>query len=190
MNVVGKVVFSGFFSFLITIYIVPIMCSIAKRFSIVDVPDGIVKQHKLPTPYLGGLAVYCGFLAGIALTMPLESELFLFMVGITLLLMLGLLDDLYVLNSGQKLFGQFLVSLSFLKGGLYLKEHFFANLLREYFFTNLWSIPLSLLWILTVVNGFNLIDVMDGLASVVGIGISLCLLCIAIGVNKVSVIFY
>ncbi len=48
----------------------------------------------------------------------------------------------------------------FFKGGFYLKEHFFYNI---------WNMPLSFLWIMTVINSFNLVDVMDGLTATVAI---------------------
>ena len=157
MNVVAaKILFSFTFSFLITFYLVPYFCSLARRLRFVDTPDGKIKRHKHATPYLGGVAVYGGFLCGLALTIPFENQIFLLIIGTTLLLLLGLIDDLFALKPYQKFFGQTIVALCFLKAGFYLKSHLFYNL---------WNIPFSLLWILTVINAFNLVDVMDGLAT-------------------------
>ncbi len=64
---------------------------------------------------LGGIAVYGGFLCGIALTVPFDCRIFLFIVGVTLLLLLGLIDDLIVLKAYQTFFGQIVVALCFLK---------------------------------------------------------------------------
>lgn len=158
--VVAKLIFSCVFAFLITFYLVPLLCAIARKMRFVDAPDGKLKVHKQETPYLGGVAVYCGFLCGIALTAPFDNRLFLFIVGTTLLLFVGLIDDLLALRPYQKFFGQIIAALCFLKSGFYLKEHFFSNL---------WSIPISFFWILTVVNAFNLVDVMDGLATTLAI---------------------
>lgn len=135
-------------------------CSLATRLCFVDVPDGAIKKHTKTTPYLGGVAVYFGFLCGIAFFLPLGSSLFLFLMGTTLLVFVGLIDDLLVLKPYQKFLGQIIATVCFLKAGLYLREQFFSNG---------WNILLSFFWIIGLINAFNLVDVMDGLASVLAI---------------------
>ena len=174
-----KMAFAFVFSFLITFYLVPFFCSIAHRFEFVDIPDGRIKQHKQATPYMGGLAVYCGFLFGLAFTMPIENSIFLLLIGTMLLLFVGLIDDLFVLKPYQKFTAQAIIALCFLKAGFYLKEHFFHNI---------WNMPLSFLWILTVINAFNLVDVMDGLATTVAIGATTTLLVIAFYLQHFTVV--
>lgn len=154
--IIIKLLFSFFFSFLISFYLTPLLCTVAQRLQFVDQPDGVIKTHQFAVPYLGGVAVYGGFLCGIALTIPYDCRIFLLIVGASLLLLLGLIDDLIVLKAYQKFFGQCIVALCLLKAGFYLKQHVFYNI---------WNIPLSLLWILTITNAFNLVDVMDGLAT-------------------------
>jgi len=166
-----KMIFSLVFSFLITLYLVPVCATLANKLHFIDVPDGRIKRHKQSTPYLGGVAVYCGFLCGIALTIPFENKIFLFLVGTTLLLLTGLIDDLCVLKPYQKLFGQLIASLCYLKAGLYLKEHFFYNF---------WNIPLSFFWIVSLINAFNFVDVMDGLATLLAIMATVGFLSIAV----------
>lgn len=114
------------------------------------------------TPYLGGVAIYISFICGIALLFPVAQQLTLLVIGSTLLMILGLLDDLFVFKPYQKFIGQFMAMLCFLKGGIYLKEHIFYNM---------WNIPISALWIMTIINAFNLIDIMDGLCSTVALGV-------------------
>lgn len=158
--IIIKVLFSFFFSFLISFYLTPLLCTVAQRLQFVDQPDGVIKTHQYAVPYLGGVAVYGGFLCGIALTVPFDCRIFLLIVGASLLLLLGLIDDLIVLKPYQKFFGQCIVALCLLKAGFYLKQHVFYNI---------WNIPLSLLWILSIINAFNLVDVMDGLATLLAI---------------------
>lgn len=143
-------------SFLITVYIVPILIKVAYKFAIVDIPDGKLKVHTQSTPYLGGEAIYLGFLVSSSLIIPFENQFFLFIVASTILLFVGLLDDLIVLTPTQKFFGQFLAALCYIKAGFYLKCIFFSNA---------WNIVISFIWFLGFINAFNLIDVMDGLAS-------------------------
>lgn len=148
------------FSFLITLYLIPRFIALAHRLRFVDVPDGKVKKHKQAVPYMGGVAVYCGFITSLALMAPFHTQVTLFVVGATVLLFLGLIDDLMVIKPYQKLFGQCVAALCFLKGGFYLKEHFFHNF---------WHLPISFFWIILVINAFNLVDVMDGLATILAL---------------------
>ncbi len=153
--------FTVIFSYLVTLYLVPIFCSLANKLHFVDVPDGKIKKHTSAVPYLGGVALYFGFLCGLILTIPFENKISLFLVGITFLLFVGLIDDLLVLKPYQKFFGQIIAALCFLKSGLFLKETFL--------FHNFWRIPVSFLWVLSIINAFNLVDVMDGLATSIAI---------------------
>ena len=57
---------------------VPILRTLAFRFKILDVPDGNIKIHKKPTPYLGGVAIYFGFIASLAIIFPFENKMFSF----------------------------------------------------------------------------------------------------------------
>jgi len=149
-------------SFLVTLILVPVFCKLARRLKFVDEPDGKVKLHTQATPYLGGVAIYAGFVSALLCVFPLENYTFLSLLfGTTLLLVVGLIDDLVRLKAYQKFIGQFVAALCFLRAGIYLREQFFSNY---------WNIPISLLWILTIVNAFNLVDVMDGLATTIAIG--------------------
>lgn len=151
-----RLFFSFLLSYLFTLYLVPLFITIARKFNIIDYPNGTIKNHNRPTPYLGGAAVYLGFLMTLGLVFPFDNQFFLFLVGSSLLFYVGLIDDLTPLRPGQKLVGQCIAVLCFLKAGFYLKAHIFSNV---------WNIPISALWMLVLINAFNLIDIMDGLAS-------------------------
>ena len=166
-----RLFFSFLLSFLFTLYLVPLFIHIARKFNIMDYPNGTIKKHKDPTPYLGGAAVYLGFLMALGLVFPFDNQFFLFLIGSSLLFYVGLIDDLMVLRPGQKFIGQFIAVLCFLKAGFFLKAHFFSNF---------WNIPLSALWMLALINAFNLIDIMDGLATTVALWSGLGFLLIAL----------
>lgn len=163
-------------SYGITTIVVPYMIAIAQRYQIVDQPDGKLKTHKQSTPYLGGIAVYLGFMAALALFFPVVHHVCFAVIGSTLLLFVGLIDDLIVLTPQQKWYGQVLATCCFVRGGFYLKEIF----LSAYFplcAPYVWAV-VSALWILTIINAFNLLDVMDGLATTVALCVagSLCIM--------------
>jgi UDP-GlcNAc:undecaprenyl-phosphate GlcNAc-1-phosphate transferase len=149
-------------SFGIGVVLVPVMIRTAKKLSLLDVPDGTIKQHKVPVPYLGGVAIYVAFLATLAIVYPstgsfhlLNGQLVWFLCGITLLFLIGLIDDLHAFSPSQKFTGQIVAVLCFLKGGFALKSRFFSNAI---------NIFASGFWMLSVINAFNLVDVMDGLS--------------------------
>ncbi len=169
-----KYFFAFIFPFLITFYLVPFFSVLAQRLRFVDVPDGKVKHHAKPIPYMGGVAVYIGFLSALPFTIPFENRIFLLIVGTTLLLLLGLIDDFVPLKAYQKFAGQVIVAACFLKAGFYLKSHFFYNV---------WHIPLSFAWILLVINAYNLVDVMDGLATSLAIYATITFAFIAFWLN-------
>jgi UDP-GlcNAc:undecaprenyl-phosphate GlcNAc-1-phosphate transferase len=178
---IAKIIFCAAISFLTTFTLVPLLVSLAVRLGVVDIPDGQIKRHETVTPYLGGLSVYAGFLAGLSLVVSVENRIVFLIIGSTLLLLLGLIDDLVVLKPYQKFVGQILAVLCFLKGGLFLKEQFFHDYI--------WIVlPVSILWCLTIINGFNLIDVMDGLATTVALGCAVSYLGIALLLHQDQVV--
>ena len=166
-----RLLFSGILSFLFTTYLIPIFIKIARKCNILDHPNGTVKTHKEPTPYLGGVAVYLGFLMTLGLVFPFDNQFFLFLIGSSILLYVGLIDDFVALRPSQKFAGQFIAVLCFLKAGFYLKAHIFSNF---------WNIPISALWMLVLINAFNLIDIMDGLATTVALWSSAGFLIVAL----------
>lgn len=78
-----------------------------------DAPDGRLKHQRTPIPYLGGLAIFMSFITTLGLCYPFENQMMWLLLGTTLLLFVGLIDDLKVLRPGQKFFGQFVAVLCF-----------------------------------------------------------------------------
>jgi len=148
------------FAFFFTFYLIKIVFKVAKKYSIIDFPDGYIKNQKEGVPYLGGLAIFLSFILVLALFYPFKNFILGLILGIVLLLFVGLLDDLIIFNPLQKFLGQILAVICFLRGGLILKETFFSDF---------WTIFISGFWMLLVINAFNLVDVMDGLATILAI---------------------
>ena len=162
--------FCFIFPLLLSIYIIPILIKTAFRFNVLDTPDNNIKKHEKPTPYLGGFALYIPFITTLAIAYPFENQILWLLLGVTLLLFVGFVDDLKVLGPSQKLFGQIIAVICFLKGGYSLKANFFSDFL---------NIGFSAFWMLSIINAFNLIDVMDGLATTVSIMAGVSFLIIA-----------
>lgn len=141
----------------ISLYTTPLMRAGALRFGIVDRPDGRLKNQAQPVPYLGGLAIYLSFLLALTVTLRFDStEVLGMLLAGAIVLILGLIDDLGVLTPGIKLAGQVIAVLTLMNASVYIKLGFLPPWL---------AVLLSFLWLLAIINAFNLIDVMDGLAA-------------------------
>jgi len=165
-------------SVFIALYGTPIAMKAAVKFGIVDRPDGFLKVHRDPVPYLGGLAIYMAFLLSLAMTFEFSKDLLGILLGATVIVLLGLIDDFGVLTPKVKFFGQFIAAFVLIKSGTMIYLEWLPLWLR---------IVLSTLWIVGVTNAFNIIDVMDGLSSGVAAVAALVLSVIAIMNGKLVI---
>lgn len=140
-------------------YLAPILISAALRYGIVDRPVGPLKEHGAPVPYLGGLVVFLAFLFAIALTLPFESRVLAILLMASLLVAVGLVDDLGTLTPRDKIIGQLVAAFMLVKAGVKIELVITPFPLDE---------ALSILWLLTCMNAMNIIDVSDGLATTAG----------------------
>jgi len=159
-------------------YLTPVLRQAAIRFGIVDRPDGKLKNHRAPVPYLGGIAIYLSFLLSLALTVDFQREVLGILLAGAIVVILGLIDDLGALSPPVKLAGQVVAILTLMKASVTIKLTFLPAGL---------ALPLSFLWLLAITNAFNLIDIMDGLASGVGLISALFLACVAAGSGREEV---
>ncbi len=148
------------------LYITPIVIDAALTYDIVDRPDGNLKQHQRPVAYLGGIAVYLSFLATLALTFDFSNEVLGLLLAATIVILLGIIDDLKPLGPKVKLVGQIIAIFVLIKCGIYIDIIMMPDWL---------DILLTFFWMLAVINAFNIIDIMDGLSAGVGLIASLVL---------------
>ena len=146
-------------SLLFALYLTPIFRDSARRFGIVDMPDGKLKLQQDAIPYLGGLAVFSAVLFPAAIFLQFSDELMGLLLAASVVVMLGLIDDIGRLSPRIKLVVQVVAVFLMIKSGIRIRVGFLPPLL---------SVVLTFLWMLLMTNGFNLIDVMDGLAGGVG----------------------
>ena len=78
-------------------------------------------------------------------------------------MIIGLIDDLFSLNPFIKLFGQIMVAFIPVLFGIQI--HFLSHPLGGFLYLDWFSIPLTIFWLVTLMNIMNLIDGLDGLAS-------------------------
>ena len=73
-QVLAPYVYVFFAAFLVSFAFVPVMRQVALYYNIIDQPDGARKLHKAPVAYLGGVAVFLGWLAGLAISQFIEPH--------------------------------------------------------------------------------------------------------------------
>jgi UDP-GlcNAc:undecaprenyl-phosphate/decaprenyl-phosphate GlcNAc-1-phosphate transferase len=146
-------------AFLFALYGVPIARQAALKYGIVDAPDGQLKHQKEPVPYFGGLAIYLAFLMSLAFTFEFRHDVLGIILGGTIVVMLGLIDDFGVLTPWTKLAGQLLAVFVLIKSGIRIEIAALPDWL---------DILLTVLWMVGLINAFNLLDIMDGLSAGVG----------------------
>ncbi len=169
--------FAAFVIALVTSLIcTPYAGKLAVRFGIMDKPNPR-KVHKEPTPYLGGLAIYAAFVAAILIFHPLDRQMIGMLIGGTFLMIMGALDDKFDLPAKVKLVGQIAAAGVAVASGLRIE--WFSNPFGGYIFLGVFSIPLTMLWIVAVTNVLNFVDGLDGLAAGVSTISSVTLLIVA-----------
>jgi UDP-GlcNAc:undecaprenyl-phosphate/decaprenyl-phosphate GlcNAc-1-phosphate transferase len=146
-------------SLVLSLYLTPVFRRAALKFSIIDRPCGPLKKQAEPVPYLGGLAVYLSFLLTTAFIYQYSREVLGILLAGAIIVILGLVDDLGVLSPSVKLLGQLIAATVLIKASIYIK----LSILPVWV-----AVALTILWVMAITNAFNLIDIMDGLASGVG----------------------
>jgi UDP-GlcNAc:undecaprenyl-phosphate/decaprenyl-phosphate GlcNAc-1-phosphate transferase len=171
-------------AFGICLILTPFVRGLARRWGLVDQPDGRRKIHKTPTPVCGGVAVYLAAsttMAGALWLMPTfranlglswSSFLALFLAA-SVIAVVGLIDDFRGLRGRYKLGGQILAALIVVAGGVVVRHVTILNVPID---LGMLAVPFTLFWLLGAINSLNLIDGMDGLLGSIGL-----ILCLTIG---------
>lgn len=153
---------------LLALALTPPMRWLARRIGMVDQPDKR-RIHTTPTPRGGGLAVFAAFhltlgymiwMVGGDFSSQFTSSWWLLFLGVSsLLAAIGLLDDMLSLKPWFKLAGQITVAAMLYANGLNF------SMLLSINFPAWVNCALTIFWIVGVINAFNLIDGLDGLAA-------------------------
>lgn len=163
-----KVATAGLVAFILVFISIPTILKVAHSKKLFDEP-GKRRVHKQKVPNLGGLAIFFG----VVLTFLLYGDLFHnrmipFLIPAALIIFsIGIKDDIMVTAPIMKLLGQLLTAFIIVGlGEIRITDfHGFFGLEPDY----LSSLLFSILFVVFIINGFNLIDGVDGLASITGI---------------------
>ncbi|HSW39067.1 MAG TPA: MraY family glycosyltransferase [Acidobacteriota bacterium] len=145
-----------------TLLLTPCISRLAIHAKIVDMP-GLHKTHTNPRPLLGGLAIFISFSVILLIFIPFNTKILSLLAATIVIVVTGLWDDIRNIKPGYKLFGQTIaasiVVLSNVESYAVLLNYFKRFYLPEFI-----VLGLIIGWIVLMINAFNLIDGLDGLA--------------------------
>lgn len=151
-------------SFLLTFYTIPTVVKISRRKNLMDEP-GSRSSHLRKIPNLGGIAIFYALAvcASIFAFELFDMYKFLF-ASLVILLYIGVMDDIVVMRAYKKLIAQIVVA-SLMVIGSDVRIRSFFGLFGVYELTYFFSVTISILTFIVLINAFNLIDGIDGLAG-------------------------
>lgn len=163
--------------------ITPAVRVLAYKIGAIDVPTDGRRMHKRPMPRLGGLAIFAGFVIATMIFCDITPALVSIWIGGVLLCALGTLDDIFRLHWLIKLIVQLAVAAVAIAQGVVISQIHLGN---SYVQLGIWSIPITLIWIVGLTNAINFIDGLDGLACGVSAICSLSILCVMLLIGDTS----
>lgn len=174
-----------------SLVITPLMRRFCQRFKLLDVPRDGRRVHSKGVPRLGGVAIYLSCVIALStlpfvdngLTQALRlhtSEIYVALIPATLVLLLGIYDDLRGTNASVKFTALGLIAtLFYAMGGRIVALS--IPIAGSVQLPSTISFLLTVFWLVGIANAFNLIDGMDGLASGAALFSSLVILLVSIG---------
>lgn len=174
-------------SFAISLILTPVVIKVGPKFGYLDIPKDNRRMHKRPMPIAGGVAIYLAATVAILVFIPLNKNIISLLIGSTVILISGLLDDKYSISPKAKIFFQLAAGLIIALSGSQIE--FFTNIIstKEVVWLKYLSIPVTLFWICGITNTVNLIDGLDGLAAGISLISAVSLMCIALKMNLLAV---
>jgi UDP-GlcNAc:undecaprenyl-phosphate GlcNAc-1-phosphate transferase len=141
------------------------MARVARRTGVVDRPIDARRMHARVTPLLGGLAIYLGVMIPTLVLVKKDPATKAILVGGTIVAVVGVIDDFFEIKPVLKFAGQIAAIAALLAFGLRI-DHLSVPLTGVTVTLHpAIAIPLTVLWVATIINMVNFIDGLDGLAA-------------------------
>lgn len=188
----GDIAIAFLLAFIVAFMATPYTIKIARKVGAVSIEKDERRMHKKAMPKFGGPAVILGFLVAVIyllIVMSLENKIDLFgseqygmkllgmFLGIIVISVFCIIDDIITIKPLVKLTGQVLAAIIVVAFGVRIDEITPAFLQTEEL-KELFSIILTVGWIVGVTNAINLIDGLDGLSAGISVISSVSLLII------------
>lgn len=148
--------------FLFVLAIIPFIKKVAAHVGALDIPDAR-KVHKNAMPRLGGLGIYMGFLLGYIFFGSMSLRMNAILIGSFIILVTGIVDDIKPIPAKIKFLFQIIAaSVVAIYGKILLQD---LSAFGFYINFGVFSYPITILFIVAIINCINLIDGLDGLAA-------------------------
>ena len=196
----GDIAIAFVLAFITTFVITPYTIKLAKKLGAVDTPKDERRINKVTMPRLGGLAVIAGFTVSIIYLLIILSventinlmednnnmKLLGFLIGGLIIAIVCFIDDIKNISPIAKLVAQLVAAIVVVSFGLRI-ENINIPFLHNIGLPNMFSIILTIGWVIGITNAINLIDGLDGLSS--GIALISCVsMLIIFALNGSSII--
>ena len=158
-----EVLWGALIAFGVVVLLTPAVGGMARLLGVVDQPDAR-RLNKRPIPRLGGLAIFLGILVPSLAFLDLSGEMRGILLGAAVACVVGAVDDFRGLDPLPKLAGQVAAAAIPCAFGVWI-DHFTFPFLGAVDLPAWVGMPLTVVWIVAVMNMVNFLDGMDGLAS-------------------------
>jgi UDP-GlcNAc:undecaprenyl-phosphate GlcNAc-1-phosphate transferase len=158
-----EVLYGAGIAFVVVVLLTPAVGGMARLLGAVDRPDAR-RLNRRPIPRLGGLAIFLGILVPALAFLDLSGESRGVLLGVAVATVVGAVDDFRGLSPLGKLSGQLAAAAIPPVFGVWI-DHFTFPLVGVVDLPGWVGVPLSMIWIVAVMNMVNFLDGLDGLAA-------------------------
>src|SRR3954447_1544440 len=185
LHVLGEhlqVVWGALVAFAVVVLLTPAVGGMARLLGVVDTPGGR-RLNRSPIPRLGGVALFLGIFVPALAFLPLGRETRGLLLGAAVAVTVGAIDDFRGLHWYEKLTGQVIAATIPTFFGIWV-DRFTFPFLGIHALPAAAGVPLTIIWIVAIMNMVNLLDGLDGLAAGVSAIAGLTFAVIALSLGK------
>ncbi|MCF8008515.1 MAG: undecaprenyl/decaprenyl-phosphate alpha-N-acetylglucosaminyl 1-phosphate transferase [Halanaerobiales bacterium] len=153
-------------SLIVSYLLTPLVKKLAARVNGYDYPSDR-RINKIPIPNTGGIAIFIAFMISYFFFNDHTLSSYGIMFGASFIFLLGLIDDIFEISPLIKLLGQIGAASILIYYGIQI--NFITNPFGGMVYLGYFSIPITILWVVGIINTVNLIDGLDGLAAGISI---------------------
>src|SRR4051795_1703513 len=177
-----QVVWGALLAFVIVVLLTPAVGGMARILGVVDAPGGR-RVNRVPVPRLGGIALFLGIFVPALAFLPLSRDTRGLLLGAAIAVTVGAIDDFRGLRWWEKLGGQVLAAAVPIWFGVWV-DRFTFPFVGVHAVPEWLGAPLTIVWIVAIMNMVNFLDGLDGLAAGVSAIAGLTFAIIALSLEK------
>jgi UDP-GlcNAc:undecaprenyl-phosphate GlcNAc-1-phosphate transferase len=183
-----EVVWGALVAFVVVVLLTPAVGGMARLLGVVDKPGGR-RVNRRPVPRLGGLALFLGIFVPALAFLPLGRDTRGLLLGAAIAVTVGAIDDFRGLRWWEKLGGQVFAAAVPVWFGVWV-DRFTFPLLGIHSLPAWVGVPLTIVWIVAIMNMVNLLDGLDGLAAGVSAiaGLTFCVIALSLAKPNAAIL--